>query len=195
MRSLQYSVRYIFPLLLMALLAACSVNVHKDKSGEDKKVDIDTPLGGIHVSNDADARDVGIAVYPGATPVQKNDGDDNKSANVNISSGYFRLKVVALEYHSEDAPEKVLAFYKKELKRYGDVLECHTSKHGNASVELSKDDSQDNSKELKCEGDGGKNIELKVGTRDKQHVVSIEPDGKGSKFALVFVQTRGQETI
>jgi hypothetical protein len=179
----------------VALLAACSVDVHKDKSGEDKKVDIDTPLGGIHVSNDADAGDVGIAVYPGATLVEKDDGKDNKSANVNISSQYFRLKVVALEYHSDDAPEKVLAFYKKELKKYGKVLECHTSKHGDASVEFSDDNSKDNSKELKCEEDGGKNIELKVGTREKQHVVSIEPEGKGTKFALVFVQTHGDETI
>ena len=33
----------------IALLAACSVNVKKQKDGEDKQVDINTPVGGIHV--------------------------------------------------------------------------------------------------------------------------------------------------
>jgi len=34
---------------------------------------------------------------------------------------------------------------------------------------------------------------LKVGTKDNQHVVSISPQdkGKGTDFALVFVQARG----
>ena len=36
-------------------------------------------------------------------------------------------------------------------------------------------------------------LELKVGTKDNQHIVSISPQdkGKGTDFALVFVQTRG----
>ena len=46
-------------------LSACSVNVHKGENGEDKKVEIQTPVGGIHVSEQADVRDVGLSVYPG----------------------------------------------------------------------------------------------------------------------------------
>ena len=46
---------------LLLLLPACSVNVKKEKNGEDKQVDINTPVGGIHVSKGADAQDVGIA--------------------------------------------------------------------------------------------------------------------------------------
>jgi hypothetical protein len=56
------------------------------------------------------------------------------------------------------------------------------------------DDSK--SKELKCEGDNSGNvIELKVGTQEKQHIVSIQPKDKGTDFALVFVQTRGKDAI
>ncbi len=54
----------------------------------------------------------------------------------------------------------------------------------------------DDSKELKCEGDNsGKVVELKVGTKQNQHIVSIQPadNGKGSDFALVYVQTRGRK--
>ena len=41
----------------------------------------------------------------------------------------------------------------------------------------------------------GKTIELKAGTEDNQHVVSVEPSetGKGSTFALVYLFTRGKQ--
>ena len=35
--------------------------------------------------------------------------------------------MVALEYESDDAPAKLVAYYKDQLKKYGKVLECHTS--------------------------------------------------------------------
>ena len=47
------------------LLPACSVNVKKEQNGEDKQVDISTPIGGIHVNNGAHVADVGLMVYPG----------------------------------------------------------------------------------------------------------------------------------
>jgi len=36
-------------------------------------------------------------------------------------------------------------------------------------------------------------VELKVGTEGNQHMVSVEPEGKGSDFTLVYVMTRGKE--
>src|SRR5216684_4237187 len=90
----------------LLLLAACSVNVKKDNNGEDKNVDITTPFGGIHVNNDANARDTGLPVYPGARLKPKNGDHDEKSANVNISAGGYGLKVVAIEYLTDDAPSK-----------------------------------------------------------------------------------------
>ena len=46
---------------------------------------------------------------------------------------------------------------------------------------------------MTCEEDGGPTVELKVGTEDNQHIVSVAPQdgGEGSDFALVYVQTRG----
>ena len=81
----------------LLLLMACSVNVKKDNNGEEKNVDITTPFGGIHVNNNADARDTGLPVYPGARLKPKNGDHDSKSANVSISAGDYGLKVVALE--------------------------------------------------------------------------------------------------
>jgi hypothetical protein len=181
---------------LLVLLPACSLNVKKNEKGGGEKVDIQTPVGGIHVSQDANPRDTGLATYPGARPKEKSSQHDGNNANVNISSGFFGIKVVAIEFVSDDPPEKVAAFYRDQLKKYGAVLECHTDNPhqdaGDVDVDLGKDD-KSKSKKLTCERDSGKSLELKVGTKDNQHVVSISPQdkGKGTDFALVFVQARG----
>jgi hypothetical protein len=177
--------------LAILLLSACSVNVKKEKDGEDKRVDIDTPVGGIHVSKGANAADVGLAVYPGARLKQKEANGEDKSANVNISGFGFGLKVVALEYESDDPPAKLVSFYKSQLSKYGsNVLECHTS-HFNVNSDMKGSDHS--SHELNCEGSGGKNVELKVGTKENQHIVEVEPQGNGSSFSLVYVRTHGKD--
>ena len=122
---------------LLLLLPACSVNVKKEANGEDKQVDIKTLVGGIHVSKQAKASDVGLAIYPGARLKLKDSDGDDKSANVNISGFGFGVKVVALEYQTDDAPAKLIAFYKDQLKKYGSVLECHSSKHMSVDAEFS----------------------------------------------------------
>src|SRR5271154_2044969 len=72
-------------LAALVILPACSVNVKKEANGQDKQVDIDTPMGGVHVSKQADVSDVGLAVYPGAHLKPEESGHSDKSANVNIS--------------------------------------------------------------------------------------------------------------
>ncbi len=188
--------RYLLALASLLLLAGCSVNVKKGKNGEEQNVDIRTPVGGIHVNTDAAVHDTGLPPYPGAREKPKGSDNDGNKANVNISSSFFGVKVVALEFLSDDPPEKVATFYRGQLKKYGGVLECHTSNRhgdpGDVDVNLGKDgDNHDN--RLSCEHGGGSTLELKVGTKDNQHIVSISPQekGKGTDFALVYVQTRG----
>ena len=167
-------------------------------SAEEKNVDIETPVGGLHVTKDADVRDTGLPVYPGARRKEKsNDGDEN-SAHVNISTSLFGIKVVAIEYLSDDPPEKLVAYYKDQLKKYGNVLECRTNER-HIGTNMNGEDTSGDSKKLKCEGDqNGKTIELKVGNEQNQHIVSVKPadSGKGSDFGLVYIQMRGgKETI
>ena len=188
----------LLALASLLVIAGCSINVKKNKNGEEQNVDIQTPVGGIHVNTDAAVRDTGLPTYPGAREKQKgSDGNSNK-ANVNISSSLFGVKVVAVEFLSDDPPEKIAAFYRDQLKRYGGILECHTkNSHGDAGdvdVKIGKDgkDKDEKDNRLACEGNGGSTLELKVGTKDNQHIVSISPQdkGKGTDFALVYVQTR-----
>lgn len=178
-------------LAVLLLLPACSVNVKKEANGQDKQVDINTFAGGIHVSKQADVSDTGLTVYPGARLKKEDPNGSDKSANVNISGFGYGLKVVALEYESDDAPAKLVAFYKDQLKKYGSVLECHTS--GHLDVDANLNDKGKSSRELTCVGSTGKNVELRVGTRDNQHIVAVEPEGKGSSFSLVYVRTHGKD--
>jgi hypothetical protein len=176
--------------MLLLLLPACSINVRKEKNGQDKQVDIQTPLGGIHVSKDVDVADVGLTAYPGAHLKQKGSDGGDKSANVNLSSFGYGLKVVAVEYESDDAPTKVVAFYQDQLKKYGNILVCHTS-HLDVNTDIKGSDH--GSHDLTCDSSGGNNVELKVGTKENQHIVAVEPDGKGSSFSLVYVRTHGKD--
>jgi hypothetical protein len=172
-------------------LMACTVSVKDKDQSDNNKVDIETPIGGLHVNEGADVRDTGLTVYPGARPKPKTNDGDGKSANVNISSGFFGLKVVALEYESDDSPEKLIAFYQDQLKKFGNVVRCRAESHG-GDMAISVGRAQ--SKAVSCEGGNqGQVVELKTGTEDNQHLVSIEPNGKGSNFSLVYIRARGKE--
>jgi hypothetical protein len=179
-------------LALAAGLAGCRVHVDKGANGEDKKVQVDTPFGGIHVDTDqTTAADLGLPVYPGAQAV-KGDGD-HKSADVHLGFGKWELKVKVVSYESSDPQEKVTAFYKKALGRFGDVITCQ----GNSPVGTPAITAEG----LSCDDDGKKdhvridqggyhlgegNPELKAGSERHQHIVGFEnpKDGK-TRFSLV----------
>lgn len=190
MRRTRYHLSGAVLALVIVLSAACSINVKKQKDGQEGQVDINSPLGGIHVNNDVNPQDVGISIYPGARLKEKDPSGDNKSANVNISGFGFGLKVVALEYESDDSPAKVVDYYKDQLKKYGDVLVCHTN---HLDVNTDMKDFDKGSNQLTCEGAAGVNVELKVGTKRNQHIVAVESQGKGSSFSLVYVRTHGKD--
>lgn len=180
--------------LSLAFVAALTLPVLSQDS-HDKNLDVRSPVGDLHVGDDADAKKVGVPLYPGA---RLKTGDDSKNqANLSMLTDAFGMKLIVANYVADDSPGKVLDFYRNQLKKYGKVLECHSQKHGgDVSVhDDDKDDDKDNkSKELKCDENSGPVTELKVGTEDNQRVVAVEPgDGnKGASFALVYVHTRGR---
>jgi len=175
-------------LAVLCILPACSINVD-DKGNKEgaKHVDIESPIGNLHVSEQADIRDVGLSVYPGATPAPKEKNDEEKSANVNLSMFGFQLKVVAGEFLSNDAPEKITAYYDKELQRFGKPIQCRGAYSSGGNVEMH--DKDDLSKPVTCDKtDSGDGVELKVGTENNQHIVAVKPNNKGTKFALVYIR-------
>ena len=187
----------MFRQMTLALVVAVGMTLplFSQDSDHDKKLDIQSSVGDLHVGADADAKKAGIPLYPGAR--LKSDPENNDRANLSVLTEAFGMKLVVAKYVSEDAPGKVIDFYRDKLKRYGKVLECHSQKHG-GDVDVHDDDKDSGgskNKQLKCEENSGPVTELKVGTEDDQHVVSVEAgDGnKGTTFALVYVHVRGKQ--
>jgi hypothetical protein len=175
---------------------ALGAEPQKDDKSEDKNLDIRSSVGDLHVGEDADARRVGLPLYPGA---RLRDDPHHDRVNFGILTEEFGMKLVVANYDSDDSPARVIDYYRDKLKKYGKVLECHTREHG-SNVHMGADD-HDHDKEqrpkaLKCENDNtGPVTELKVGTEENQHVVAVEPveGSKGATFTLVYVHTRGKQ--
>lgn len=188
----------MFRSLSLALAVAVALPaLAQDSANQNKNLDVRSSAGDLHIGNDADARKTGLPLYPGAR--LKTDEENKGQANLSILTEAFGMKLVVAKYDSDDAPAKILDFYRDKLKKYGKVLECHSQKHG-GSIDVdddskdSKDGHDKDSKELKCDEDSGPITELKVGTEDNQHIVAVEPveAGKRTTFALVYVHTRGK---
>ena len=180
----------MLPLAVVLCSLGCHVSVDKNKEGKDKDVSIQTPVGGLEVhQNQTGAADMGLSTYPGAVIVADHDGD--KSADVQMGFGKWQLKVKAVNYQSADPQEKIIAFYRKALARYGDVIECR----GNKPAE-----GPDHTREgLTCSDAKGKGVNinindeegelsLKSGSKRHQHILGIKKSSSaGTEFALVQV--------
>lgn len=179
-------------------LVGCTVDSHKQGDGDNVK--IATPFGGISVKTDYNAVEVstGLPTYPGAEIVTKRDHDGHSSgaADINMSFGSFQLRVKAISYRTPDSPDKVLAFYRKNLGRFGTVIQCSdhqpvgTPTHTPEGLDCS-DDHGDNKIKAKMNESFSDKTELKAGSKLHQHIVAIDPEGTGTKFGLVVLDLPG----
>jgi len=176
---------------LLTVIAGCRVQVDKGSNGEDKNVQVDTPFGGVHVNtNQTTAADLGLPAYPGAQTVA--DDDKHKSADVHLGFGEWELRVRAVSYSTPDKQDQVLAFYKKALGRYGDVITCQNNAPVGTPAATSEGLTCDENKSPKVQVDQGDyslnkgSLELKAGSKRHQHIVGFESPKNGqTRFALV----------
>jgi hypothetical protein len=171
----------VFGMLAMAARASAKTGSgggEQDQSG-----------AGVMVSKQATAKDVGLPVYPGAK-AHKDEKDDSPTVQLGMWGGTFGFKLAVMKMESSDAPEKIAEFYRKALAKYGTVLNC-----SNASPKTSAKNKTGASNQIECEDDkpekGGQ--VFKAGTKEKQHIVGIQPNGRGSVFQLVYVEARGDD--
>jgi len=157
--------------LLLGLIVSMSVRAKAQEEGG----------SGVVVSGKATPEDVGLPFYPGAKP-SKDNKDDSNAVRMGMWKDGNGFKLVVVKMESDDPPAKVAAFYKKALAKYGKVLDCTNG----APADAAKDES---SKALTCGDDkpekGG--MLFKAGTDKKQHIVGVQPNGKGTIFQLVYV--------
>lgn len=199
MRNPMHSGRLQLPALCAAVLLAvsisgCRVHTEQGANGKNQQVQVDTPFGGVHVNTgQTTAADLGLPVYPGAQLVA--DDDNDKSADVHMGFGQWELRVKAVNYSSPDSQDKVVAFYKKALGRYGNVIACQNNapvgSPATTSEGLSCTDTGKGGAHIKIDAGaayqsahGG--YELKAGSPHHQHIIAFEKSGSGqTRFALV----------
>ncbi len=166
-------------LLLGALPLFAQNKKDSDATGPGKSNSV-----GFIASKEASAEDVGLPLYPGARP-RKDHSDDSSAVQLGLWGGGSGFKLVVLKLESNDAPEKVAAFYRKALAKYGRVWNCADSTK--AADEMEKNVSPN---ELDCQDDHPESGEtvLKAGTKARQHVVGIKPEEGLSIIQLVYVE-------
>jgi hypothetical protein len=178
-----------------ALALGCRVDTHKNGDGDNVK--IATPFGGMQVkTNDAAVQTgIGLPEYPGAVLVKKD--KNSGAADINMSFGRFQLRVKAVSYRTDDAPDKIQAFYRNAMRRFGDVILCSDNHPVGTPVRtaegLTCDKERDNHVAVREDASG--DIELKAGSQQHQHIVTIEHDGGGTKFGLVALDLPGHISI
>jgi hypothetical protein len=173
--------------LCCLLLAGCRVDEHKDGKGGDN-VNIRTPFGStsIKTGEGTAPADLGITAYPGAVPVKEDNGKDNNSADVNLSFGDFHFGVKTVSLQTPDPQDKVLAFYRKDLARYGEVIECHNGEPVGQPTETGQG--------LTC-SDHGKNhgtqggLQLRAGSERHRHIVEVKLKNGSTHIGLILLDT------
>jgi hypothetical protein len=148
-------------------------------SGQDSGVNL-----ALHANSHTRAADIGLPTYPGAT-LYKEDGDSG--ADLGLTAGDFHFSLLAVKYVTSDSASRVLAFYRKPLSRYGEVLECDQGKPvGALTVTRSG---------LTCgeveNGDtnSSDDHEIRAGSPHQYRIVGIDDSHPGStRFGLVYLE-------
>jgi hypothetical protein len=175
--------------LACLLLSGCHVT--SNKNGNKDNVDIGTPFGSMQVKTDngSDTSAIGLSVYPGAVPVKEDNDKNANSADINMSFGGFHLGVKAAAFQTADGQDKVIAFYRKDMAKYGDIIECKGSapvgQPTHTAQGLACDTSNGNHVHTSDIGDSG--VELRAGSELHQHIAAIETKDGGTKIGLVML--------
>lgn len=161
----------------LVLVAVCLMSVPQACFAQEPEKE---GIGAV-LSGKASAEDVGLPLYPGSKP-HKDKSNDSPAARLGLWGGGSGFKLAVVKMETGDPSEKVAAFYKKALSKYGKVLNC-----SNPSADSSEAEKKNSSKALSCDDDkpdkGG--MLFKSGTKEKQHIVAIQSNEKGSLYQLI----------
>jgi hypothetical protein len=145
----------------------------------------------VHANGHATAGKIGLPAYPGANLYEDK---DSSSADLGLVLNSIHFDLMAVNYITNDTPEKVLDFYRKPLARYGDVLECsHGKPVGRAKSSSGLtcgDEKGDGHLQVNGSADSSTDHELRAGTPKKFRIVAINdaaPAGK-TRFGLVYLE-------
>jgi hypothetical protein len=169
--------------LVLAVAFSSTVLCAQDQtasSGETHKIVVETDSGRYGVGAEKlGPKRLGVEIYPGAT-VDKSE-NASSDASLSIEWGKKAQRLYLQVYVTSDSADKVLAFYRKQLSKYGPVTECRDGKPLAGAVQS----------QLRCDSDDkdDKSSELKAGTRKKEHMIGVTPTVGGTRFEVVYLDS------
>lgn len=190
---------FILATAAVVLLGGCNMKVKEEGKDGSKNVSISSALGDLKVRTDqVNPSDTGLTVYPGSTLKPNEDKNHDNKANVDINTPWFGVKVVALTYESDADPDKIWGYYRDEMtKKWGKPLECRPGSPDMDKKKEGKDDlicreESNNKHGVHIDADTSE-MQLKVGSEDRQHVVAVKKKDGKTQYSLVYVTVRGQK--
>ena len=199
--------RGIFVAVTFAATLALNLTANSANAGESAR--LSTPKhfsAGIDLRTQPRVEETGLPLYPGAI-VERFERDEKGSeeltdgVNFDLWFGGFGLKLVVLKLTTDDSAEKVSAFYRNALTKYGDILDC-SSNNSKAAQRVSTQRSErraasNKSDKLTCDdlhtskAKHGEGEFYKSGAKQKQYGVAIQSRGDGTRFQLLHFEKRG----
>lgn len=139
----------------------------------------------VHANSHATVKDIGLPGYPGAMPFKEKDSDSS-SADLLFLLNSFHFSVKAASFVTPDSPERIIAFYRKPLAKFGEVLECdHGKPVGSLAVTKSGLTCSDHESGPATVNGSDSDHELRAGTPEQFWIVAVDGTENGkTKFAL-----------
>jgi hypothetical protein len=186
------TIRHAAVLCLAALTLSTAACAHSPEPEDSKRSGFSL---GLTVDTDPSARSVGLPIMPGAMRrLEKNGDKEGSGVNFSAWAGVFGLKIVVLQLSSQETPSNVADYYRRELGRYGDVIDC-SANASNPGPKKAARDKDGNRLTLDCSKDGGSSSDgeyvLKAGTPKNFRLVNVDPKNGQTNINLVRIEARG----
>lgn len=144
----------------------------------------------IHANRRVSAADLGLPVPPGARLSHGRRSDAAFDLGFALGDKEYRLRGVS--YVTDDAPSRVLNFYRTPLARFGEVLECERGRpvgkltHSESGLTCdSRAEGDLDAEEVPSTAD---DRELRAGSPEAFHLVAVGESARRTKFVLLFVE-------
>ncbi len=179
-------VQLVAGMLAGVLAGASVVGFAQDSGSKNQGLNLE-----LHANGHGSAAEIGLPVYPGATPYKDTKGD-NSSADLGFAFGDVHFQLIAVSYVTKDSAAQVLAYYQKPLSRYGQVLECdHGKPVGKLTVTntgLTCSDEHGGHVQVNGSPNSSNDVELRAGWPHKFRLVGIDSSKAGeTRFGLVYL--------
>lgn len=167
----------------------------------------------VTLSDEFSISETGLSVFPGAKRLQNPSESEINGANIDFAIGKYGLKVTTVKLLSDASPADIATFYKQDLQRHGELLDCskpvaqidEERRHEGDTTAVQENkltcdtrapksrSRQHEGSETRTSENGVDRFHFRVGDKFQQHIVTIRPRQHSvgeTEITLVHVNLR-----